>query len=114
MPETFTIEEVRALIPWLQETFDAMQLVVGKLDDIRRDVQQKSKHIQSNGGGKAEDDIFQVLGPLQKAEEEMNHLISSIVERDILIKSIERGLFDFPSLIEGNLIYLCWQAGEPA
>ena len=40
-------------------------------------------------------------------------LIAPIVDRGILIKSVERGLIDFPSLMDGNLIYLCWQAGEP-
>jgi len=114
MPETFTIEQARALIPWLQKSFDAMQPVIDKLGDIRRDVQGQSQFMQSNGGGKSEERMVQAQEALQKVEEEMNHLTAPIMDRGILIKSIETGLFDFPSLVDGNLIYLCWQAGEPA
>ncbi|MQF48317.1 DUF2203 family protein [SAR202 cluster bacterium AC-647-N09_OGT_505m] len=113
MPETFTIEQARELIPWLQKSFDVMQPVIAKLGDSRRDAQTKSKHIQSNGGGEAERDMIQAQESLRNAEEEINQLIASIVDLGILIKSIETGLFDFPSLMAGNLIYLCWQAGEP-
>ena len=57
--------------------------------------------------------MIQAQESLRNVEEEINQLVASIVDRGILIKSLERGLFDFPSLMEGNLIYLCWQAGEP-
>ena len=113
MPETFTIEQARELVSWLQKTFDAIQPLIDKLADTRREVQGKTKHIRSNGGEKAEEEMIQAHRSLQKVEDEMNQLIAPIVDRGILIKSVEGGLIDFPSLMDGNLIYLCWQAGEP-
>ena len=32
---------------------------------------------------------------------------------DIVLRDADRGLVDFPSIRDGEEIYLCWQAGEP-
>ncbi|MCH8207271.1 MAG: DUF2203 family protein, partial [Chloroflexi bacterium] len=37
----------------------------------------------------------------------------AIVERGILLRSVERGLVDFLSMRDGRLVCLCWVAGEP-
>jgi hypothetical protein len=33
---------------------------------------------------------------------------------DIVVRDLERGLVDFPSLIEGREVYLCWLLDEPS
>jgi len=38
----------------------------------------------------------------------------TLIESGAEIKDRERGLVDFPSLIEGVEAYWCWMAGEPA
>ena len=38
-----------------------------------------------------------------------------ILERlDIVVRDLERGLVDFPSMIDGREVYLCWLLDEPA
>ena len=32
---------------------------------------------------------------------------------DIVLRDADRGLVDFPSIRDGEEVYLCWQAGEP-
>jgi hypothetical protein len=32
---------------------------------------------------------------------------------DLLVRDLEAGLIDFPSLHEGREVYLCWQVDEP-
>ena len=31
---------------------------------------------------------------------------------DVVVRDLERGLIDFPSLLGGDEVYLCWQLGE--
>jgi hypothetical protein len=33
---------------------------------------------------------------------------------EIVVRDLERGLVDFPALIEGREVYLCWLLDEPA
>jgi hypothetical protein len=33
---------------------------------------------------------------------------------DIVVRDLERGLVDFPALIDGEEVYLCWLLDEPA
>jgi hypothetical protein len=35
-------------------------------------------------------------------------------ELDVVVRNLERGLIDFPSLLGGEEIYLCWLLDEPA
>jgi hypothetical protein len=35
-------------------------------------------------------------------------------ELDVVVRDLERGLIDFPSLLGGNEVYLCWLVGEPS
>ena len=112
MSDTFTVEQARTLIPWLQKTFDEMQPLIERLTDIRRYIEDKSKLMRSNGGGNAETDIIQAGESLQKIDEEINQMVALIEDRSVLVKNIQTGLFDFPYVMNGELVYLCWQAGE--
>jgi hypothetical protein len=44
---------------------------------------------------------------------EVVHLINRIEAYGCVVKDIDLGLLDFPSIREGRPIYLCWKAGEP-
>jgi len=33
---------------------------------------------------------------------------------DIVVRDLERGLIDFPSLLDGEEVYLCWLLDEPS
>ena len=112
MPTTFTIEQARELIPWLQGTFDAMRPLIDRLDSLTSEINFKSRQLQSNGGAEAEEETIDIRRTRDEVEREIRQLVDFIVEKGILIKDPRRGLFDFPYLREGVLVNLCWLAGE--
>jgi hypothetical protein len=34
-------------------------------------------------------------------------------ELEVLVRDLERGLVDFPAVVDGREVYLCWQLDEP-
>ena len=47
----FTLQEAQGLVPWLQETFDAIEPLKEQLAKARQRVQELTITMQSNGGG---------------------------------------------------------------
>ena len=112
MTTTFNIEQARELVPWLQRTFDSMQPLIDRLDELTQEVNLKSGQMRSDGGGEAEVDSTEAQRARHEVQGELNQLVDSIVAKGILIKDPRRGLFDFPHEREGDLVNLCWLAGE--
>lgn len=45
--------------------------------------------------------------------EQVEHEMEWFDQRSITIKDIEQGLIDFPGMIDGQQVLLCWKDGEP-
>jgi hypothetical protein len=59
----------------------------------------------TNGGGEAGRVVSEAFLELQRA-------LGELQELEIVLRDLDRGLIDFPSLRGGREIYLCWQDGE--
>ncbi|MHB1550425.1 MAG: DUF2203 family protein [Vulcanimicrobiaceae bacterium] len=51
-------------------------------------------------------------GPYSELKAEIVRLINRIEAHGCIVKDIDIGLIDFPSLREGVPVYLCWKVGE--
>ncbi len=45
---------------------------------------------------------------------ELRSAIESVQETGCVVKDLDIGLIDFPTLYRGEEVYLCWKLGEPA
>ena len=43
---------------------------------------------------------------------EVRRLLGVLEESGIVLRDIDRGLVDFPAVVDGREIYLCWELGE--
>src|SRR3954468_9237246 len=59
-----------------------------------------------NGGGTHGRTVGEAFVELQTS-------VAAFGERDIVLRDLDRGLIDFPSLRDGAEVYLCWIDGEP-
>jgi hypothetical protein len=45
--------------------------------------------------------------------ERLKSVVESIQEQGCLVKDLDKGLVDFPTLLRGEEVYLCWKLDEP-
>jgi len=38
---------------------------------------------------------------------------AALAEREVVLRDLDRGLVDFPTIRDGREVYLCWIEGEP-
>lgn len=109
----FTLKEAQELVVWLEEMFQALKPLRQKLSSLNDEIQKLETTITSNGGGGVGEKLADHRSTLKKTTHLIEKNVRLIHDRGILIKSIEDGLVDFPSMREGHEIYLCWRVGEP-
>ncbi len=105
MPRYFTLEQANdalvAIKPMVAEILEIRQIILERQPDVWPSLQKAV----GNGGSKAASQVA-----LEFAR--MDALVHQIQASGVLLKDINIGLLDFPSLREGREIYLCWRYGE--
>jgi hypothetical protein len=100
----FTREEANATLeglrPLLQRLRDAKDLLT---DEEAHEA--LSDAAPGNGGGEPATQVGESFL-------EVRRLLAALQEAGIVIRDIDRGLIDFPALLDGREVYLCWQLGE--
>ncbi len=101
----FTLEEARALVPFVREQFRRLAEIRAKLGLSGEEMEQLTRTAGGNGGGrKSAEHLENIL----KADA----IIRGLTERGILVKDIESGLVDFPHYRDGREVFLCYHVGE--
>ena len=100
----YTRDEARALLPQIRQWLE-------RLNRLRRDLDRFDKRLsglveQGNdiGGGTVNNWI--------RALADMQGVLAEFQQREIFIKDLERGLIDFPAIIGGREVFLCWEQDE--
>jgi hypothetical protein len=100
----YTREEARALLPRVRRWLDELQRLRGLL--LKAD--QRLCSLMASGadvGGDTVNDWVRIMASLQE-------LLQEFEIRQIQVKDVERGLVDFPAIIGGREVFLCWEKDE--
>ena len=100
----YTLEEASALLPWVGEQLERLRSARDRLGDLDARAALAATG-QANGGGDAGKVVSE--GFL-----ELRELMLELGEREIVLRDLDRGLIDFPSIRDGEEVYLCWLEGE--
>jgi hypothetical protein len=98
----YSLEEATALLPRVNELLATMRSARDRLGDSEA---RAALAEASNGGGQPGKVVSGGFLELRESMLEFR-------EREIMLRDLDRGLVDFPSLREGREIYLCWEEGE--
>jgi hypothetical protein len=100
----YSLEEASALLPWVAEQLERLRSARDRLGDVDARAALAATG-QANGGGAAGKVVSE--GFL-----ELRELMIELREREIVLRDLDRGLIDFPSLRGDEEVYLCWEEGE--
>jgi hypothetical protein len=100
----FTRAEASALLPQLTTLLSQLRDAKDKLTDTETH-EALSEAAPTNGGGEQGRRVG-------IAFLEVRRLIDTVEQAGIVLRDIDRGLVDFPALIDGREVYLCWELGE--
>lgn len=70
--------------------------------------------IRGNGGGIPPATLAEAAADVERRARALAKTIDGIVARGAQVKDIDEGLVDFPALLHGETVLLCWHLGEEA
>ena len=102
----YTLAEASELLPRVVELVERMRSARDRLGD-REAREALSEAGPTNGGGDPGRTVSEGFVELRDSMAELREL-------DVVLRDLDRALLDFPSIRDGQEVYLCWQEGEDA
>jgi hypothetical protein len=109
----FSLEEAQALLDGqLRATAERMVELRSQWRPLQQRWQKVVMAVGSNGGGMQVEDTEALRKRVEGLTAELNAVIEEITSEGVHVKDIDRGLLDFPAVVEGEDALLCWHVGE--
>jgi hypothetical protein len=112
---TFTLAEAQQLLPVLEQLLRKAMTGKHELAAIDGEFQELSARVFAVGGMMPDIPRWaRRRAERHKAEQGIKDSLAEIIAAGVQVKDLDIGLLDFPCLIEGKIVLLCWKMGEPA
>src|SRR5690349_21746930 len=114
MAHHFTLEEARALLPSVGRSIrDAVQSKE-RYQAAETWMQELSQRILMQGGLTVDTAVAEAWKTQRDSNATtLRSSIERLEEAGVLVKDLDVGLVDFPTLYRGEEVYLCWRMDEP-
>lgn len=114
MTRFYAIDEANAAIPEVERILVALRDQREELIARRDKVVELSPPDDETATPRIEEQIRLLRLSMQGLIDQMQAGVARLVELDITLRDISTGLIDFPALVTGRPIWLCWRLGESA
>jgi hypothetical protein len=113
LSKIFSLNEAQTLLPVLEALLRKAQAAGARASELERDMQQLTQRIFLSGGMHV--NVAQAAkrrAEREKALQETRDTLAEIDEIGVQVKDLAQGLLDFPCVMEGQTVLLCWKLGE--
>lgn len=114
MPRYFTLESARRILPEVRRLLAEAMRARAEMAEVREDVDAFRARVVLLGGVSA--GALHAGGwrsTAERAAGQMRRSFEALEEMGVLVKDLDAGLVDFPTLYRGREVLLCWRMGEP-
>jgi hypothetical protein len=111
--KTFTLDEAQAMLPVVESLLNRAIEARQALGELEEDQQDLVRRIFLNGGmlvdkAAVKKRKINMAALVQRARDSLQEIDAIGVQ----IKDLDSGLLDFPCILEGETVLLCWKRGE--
>ncbi|MGA3267950.1 MAG: DUF2203 domain-containing protein [Verrucomicrobiota bacterium] len=100
----YTRDEARALLPQIRQWLEQLSRLREQLDQCDQRLSGLREQGKDSGG--------ETVNRWIRTLADMQGLLVEFQRRRIFIKDLSRGLVDFPAIIGGREVFLCWEQKE--
>ena len=114
MSKTFTWHEAQTLLPVLESLLKRAQTSGERAEGIEAEIRDLNQRIFLAGGLRV--DVLAAVrrrAERQHAIDETNDTLAEIDAIGVQVADLEEGMLAFPCKLEGSVVLLSWQLGEP-
>ena len=113
MPRFFTLPQAERLLPDVEQTLREAIALKAEYAEAENDWQQFSARLTMLGGALVDRaQLIERKSRQQAAAQRLKDTLERIQQCGCLVKDLDIGLIDFPTLLNGVEVYLCWKLGE--
>jgi hypothetical protein len=113
LSKTFTLSEAQTVLPVVESLLLRAQAAGARAAQLGQEMQELSQRIFHSGGMHV--NVAQAArrrAEREKASKEMTDTMAEIDEIGVVVKDLDQGLLDFPAVLDGRTVLLCWKLGE--
>jgi hypothetical protein len=108
----YAIDEANALLPDVERILAALREQRAELITARDHVVGLTPE-DGEPSTEAAEELRLIRLRMQGLIDQMQAGVARLVDLDITLRDIKSGLIDFPALVSGRPVWLCWRLGEP-
>jgi Uncharacterized conserved protein len=109
----FTIEQANAMLPLVKAITSDLSRLAGEVVERRHRLAILTAGRDLKAGDPYADELAQTEAELESDVVRIQEYIAELRALGVEPKGAMEGLVDFPSLMDGRIVYLCWRLGEP-
>lgn len=109
----FTIDEANARLP-------LVKAIATDLSHLARDLVERRQRLDSLLAGRKlsstdvySDELADMYKSIERDQRKLEEYVDELRELGVEAKGAIDGLIDFPAMMDGRVVYLCWKLGEP-
>ena len=106
----FTINEANALLPIVRPTIGRLLEIIRRLR-IQSEIVIRAEQIDPETPNLMR--RLQQNGEIADLIKQINDTVNEVQQHGCVCKGVEQGLLDFPCQLGEEIVFLCWQFGEP-
>ena len=121
MPHTERIVQYKLFtVDKANKTLPLVRAIVADMSRLSRDVIQRRQRLaflmerrRTPGKDPYQEELNQIDEELGNDAARLQEYVDELRQLGVEPKSAAEGLVDFPAMLDGRLVYLCWRLGEP-